>query len=85
MTSTDESTADHGRTADMTDSGRERIDSASDADVERWARTLDASPQQIRDAVQAVGDRADDVELYLKGSRSTTNTERVDEEDQRSI
>lgn len=85
MTSTDESTADHGRTADMTDSGCERIDSASDADVERWARTLDASPQQIRDAVQAVGDRADDVELYLKGSRSTTNTERVDEEDQRSM
>jgi hypothetical protein len=35
--------------------------------------------------VQAVGDRADDVELYLKGSRSTTNTERVDEEDQRSM
>jgi hypothetical protein len=46
MTSTDESTADHGRTADMTDSGRERIDSASDADVERWARTLDASPRR---------------------------------------
>lgn len=61
--------------------GRERIDAGSDADVERWARELDASPQQIRDAVKAVGDKADDVELHLKGTRSTTNTERVEDAD----
>ena len=45
----------------------------------RWARRLDVSEQQLRDAVVTVGPVAADVEMYLKGSRSTTNADRVDE------
>lgn len=45
-----------------------------------WAKKLDATSSQIRDAVQAVGDQAADVELYLKGSRSATNSELVEHE-----
>lgn len=54
----------------------DRIDLEREDDVRRWARTFDASEQQIRDAVRAVGALAADVELYLKGSRSTSNAER---------
>jgi hypothetical protein len=56
---------------------RERIDVDDAQDVERWAAKLDATPEQIREAVGAVGAWADDVELHLKGSRSTTNSERT--------
>ena len=31
----------------------------------------------VKEAVAAVGDLAADVEMHLKGSRSTTNSERV--------
>ncbi len=44
-----------------------------------WAKKLDTTSEQIREAVQSVGDKPADVELYLKGSRSTTNSERVAE------
>jgi Protein of unknown function (DUF3606) len=56
-----------------------RIDIAREEDVREWARKFDASPQQIKDAVEAVGARADDVELHLKGSRSTETGDRVRE------
>jgi hypothetical protein len=54
-----------------------RIDPGREQDLERWARELDASKEQIKEAVRAVGPRASDVEEHLKGSRSTTNSERV--------
>ena len=54
-----------------------RIDPAREEDLDRWARELDASREQIKEAVRAVGPRASDVEEHLKGSRSTTNSERV--------
>ena len=44
-----------------------------------WAKRLDATPEQLREAVQAVGDKAADVEMHLKGARSTTNSDRVRE------
>ena len=56
-----------------------RIDIAREDEVREWAKKLDASPQQIKEAVQAVGDRADDVELHLKGSRSSETSERMSE------
>jgi len=56
-----------------------RIDITREEEVHEWARKFDVSPQQIRDAVEAVGDRADDVELRLKGSRSTETGDRVHE------
>ena len=57
----------------------DRIDLQDKQAVERWARQLDATPVQLREAVQAVGDKVADVELHLKGSRSSSNSERVHE------
>lgn len=42
-----------------------------------WAEKFKVSPEQLREAIEAVGDRAADVEMHLKGSRSTTNADRV--------
>jgi hypothetical protein len=42
-----------------------------------WAKKFNVSPEQLREAIEAVGDRAADVEMHLKGSRSTSNAERV--------
>jgi len=57
----------------------DRIDVASDQAVSEWAQKLDSTEMQIKDAVKQVGNLATDVELHLKGTRSTTNTDRVDE------
>ncbi|MCO5121817.1 MAG: DUF3606 domain-containing protein [Burkholderiaceae bacterium] len=54
---------------------RPRIDVSQDQDLQEWARKLDATPQQVKDAVKAVGTRADDVEMHLKGVRTTTNSD----------
>ena len=43
-----------------------------------WAEKLDTTPQQLRQAIATVGDRAADVEMHLKGSHSTTNADRVE-------
>ncbi len=55
----------------------DRIDLNSDAARTEWATKLGVTQEQLKEAIRAVGDRATDVELHLKGSRSTTNTERV--------
>lgn len=60
-----------------TDPADQRIDVQRETDLQQWARKLDASEAQIKEAVQAVGDRASDVEEHLKGSRSSTNAERT--------
>jgi len=57
----------------------DRIDVGSDQAVSEWAQKLDSTEMQIKDAVEQVGNLATDVELHLKGTRSTTNTDRVDE------
>lgn len=57
----------------------QQIDIHSEQDLSEWSRKLDASPEQLKAAVQAVGPRAADVEDHLKGSRATTNSERVHE------
>lgn len=57
----------------------DRIDLNSDSSVTDWAAKLDVTEAQLKEAVAAVGDRATDVEMHLKGSRSTTNVERVAE------
>ncbi len=51
------------------------IDAEDDAQVAAWAEKLDATPEQIRDAVQAKGNQAADVEMYLKGTHATTNAD----------
>lgn len=44
-----------------------------------WERKLNATEDQLREAVRAVGPKATDVEMHLKGARSTTNSDRVRE------
>ena len=56
-----------------------RIDVQNASDLSEWARRLDASEAQIKEAVAAVGNSASDVEEHLKGSRSSTNSERTQE------
>ena len=68
----------------MTDSNQpaaqpDRIDLQSTASVAEWTKKLATTESQLKDAVAAVGDRATDVEMHLKGSRSTTNDDRVEE------
>jgi hypothetical protein len=58
-------------------SDEERIDADDDAAIDDWARKFDVSAEQVKEALAAVGDLAADVEMHLKGSRSTTNSERV--------
>lgn len=59
----------------------DRIDVEDEEAVAEWAQKLDVSPDQINEAVEAVGDLAADVEMHLKGTRSTTNADRLDELD----
>ena len=54
-----------------------RVDLHDEAALREWSKKLDATPEQLREAVQAVGDHVDDVEMHLKGSRSSSNSERV--------
>ena len=46
-------------------------------EIRRLADELDATPEQIEEAIAAVGTRPGDIEMHLKGSRSTTNGDRV--------
>ena len=58
--------------------GPESIDVQSDAALEMWAKRLNVTASQVKDAVDAVGDKASDVEMHLKGTRSSTNEDRVE-------
>jgi hypothetical protein len=57
----------------------DRIDVNDPQACAHWARKLDTTEQQLRDDVAKVGDRAADVEMHLKGVRSTTNDDRVEQ------
>lgn len=54
-----------------------RIDLQNAAELTIWSKKLDATPDQLKEAVGAVGDLASDVEMHLKGSRSSSNSDRV--------
>ena len=43
----------------------------------RWAEEFDVTPEQIEEAIAAVGPNQADIELHLKGSRSSSNSDRV--------
>jgi uncharacterized protein DUF3606 len=45
--------------------------------IRQLADELDATPEQIEEAIAAVGTRPADIEMHLKGSRSTSNSDRV--------
>lgn len=57
----------------------DRIDLNDPVACAKWAKKLDVTETQLREAVEAVGDLASDVEMRLKGSHSTTNADRMDE------
>jgi hypothetical protein len=59
------------------DASAERIELQDPFAAQVWAKKLNISGEQLREAIEAVGDRAADVEMHLKGSRSTSNAERV--------
>ena len=54
---------------DRTKSGgqdRTRINVHEDYELRDWAKSLNTSPERVKEAVQAVGDRADKVREYLR-------------------
>ena len=57
----------------------DRINPHSSAEVAHWAKKLDVTESQIIDAIAEVGELATEVEMHLKGTRSTTNSDRVDD------
>ena len=57
----------------------DRIDTQSSVALAEWAEKLQVTEMQVKDAVAEVGDLATDVEMHLKGTRSTTNSERIEE------
>ena len=57
----------------------DRIDINDEGACQHWAIKLDTTASQLREAVAEVGNRATDVEAHLKGSRSTSNSDRVQE------
>lgn len=63
----------------MTQSGAEpeRININNLANCAQWAKKLNVTDEQLREAILAVGDKATDVEMHLKGARSTTNDDRM--------
>ena len=46
---------------------RKRINVHEDYELRDWARSLNTTPERLKEAVQAVGDRADHVKEFLAG------------------
>lgn len=44
---------------------RQRINVNQDYELRDWAKSLDTTPEKLKEAVAAVGDRADKVREYL--------------------
>ena len=62
----------------------DRIDIDDARSRAEWARKLDCSEAQLREAVKAVGNQAGAVEMHLHGVHSTTNSDRVHDADDNS-
>lgn len=48
---------------------RQRINVNQDYELRDWAKSLNTTPERLKEAVQAVGDRAEKVREYLKNDR----------------
>jgi len=48
---------------------RTRINVHQDYELRDWARSLNTTPERLKEAVQAVGDRAEKVREYLQSDR----------------
>jgi hypothetical protein len=49
---------------------RQRINVNQDYELRDWAKSMNTTPERLKEAVQAVGDRADKVREYLGQDRS---------------
>ena len=58
----DDKTKAHGQ-------DRERINVHEDYELRDWSRSLNTTPERLKEAVQAVGDRAEKVREYLKSGK----------------
>jgi hypothetical protein len=45
---------------------RQRINVHQDYELRDWAKSLHTTPERVKEAVQAVGDRAEKVREYLR-------------------
>ncbi|GAB3644849.1 DUF3606 domain-containing protein [Ramlibacter alkalitolerans] len=45
---------------------RQRINVHQDYELRDWSKSLGVTPEKLKEAVQAVGDRAENVREYLK-------------------
>ncbi|KTT14986.1 DUF3606 domain-containing protein [Pseudacidovorax intermedius] len=71
--------ADNPSTNDASNaSGVDRIDVKSDEALAQWGKKLDVTAAQLKEAVAAVGDKAPDVEMHLKGTRASTNDDQIE-------
>lgn len=61
----DDKTKSHGQ-------DRERINVNQEYELRDWARSMNTTPDRLKEAVQAVGDRADKVREFL-GQRPGNN------------
>lgn len=59
--------ADDKRSAHGQD--RDRINVNQDYELQDWSKSLGVTPERLKEAVQAVGDRADKVREYLKSDK----------------
>ena len=48
---------------------RTRINIHQDYELRDWSRSLGVTPEKLKEAVQAVGDRADKVREYLNSEK----------------
>ena len=48
---------------------RQRINVNEDYELRGWAKKFTVTPEQLKEAVKAVGTQADDVERHLKAPR----------------
>jgi len=48
---------------------RRRINVNEDYELQDWSKKFNVTPERLREAVQAVGTGADDVDRHLKGSK----------------
>lgn len=62
----DDKTKSHGQ-------DRERINVNQEYELRDWAKSLNTTPERVKEAVQAVGDRADRVREYL-GERDKSHS-----------
>ena len=54
---------------------RKRINVNQDHELRNWAQKFGVSPEELKKAVAAVGDRADKVEQALKGRKPSRRAE----------